>query len=276
MVVTACASARNPGATFAPRPASGNAPSIESQDKALAAGLLRLLVHPSPDAEKAVSAEYTRLGLLEDAFAHLTAAIQMDKRDAEAYDGRARIWRDWGFPARGLGDAARAVYFAPRSAAAHNTWGTLLAGTGSLADARREFDRARALDPDGGYAQTNLCYVEFVSGDIPEAIADCLRALEIDPGSIVAKNNLALSFAAAGQYATAAEEFLATGDVMRGHYNTGVALLAAGRFADARKAFETVSASHALGRLARARAEQARALAAGTLALGPSRAATDR
>ena len=92
-----------------PSATRGNAPSVESQDPALAAALLRLAAHPSAEAHEAVSVEYRRLGLLEDAYTHVTAAATLEPRDARAYEMRARIWRDWGFPSSGMADAARAV-----------------------------------------------------------------------------------------------------------------------------------------------------------------------
>ena len=64
----------------------------------------------------------------------------------------ARIWRDWGFPELGIGPASRATYFAPASAAAENTLGTLLDAIGQPAEARRAFARAvaaRRRAPDG-------------------------------------------------------------------------------------------------------------------------------
>ena len=94
---------------------------------------------------------------MDAAFDHLTAATRLDPRDAAAYDARARIWRDWGFPELGMADSARAVFFAPNSAAAHNTWGTLLAAAGFDAEARREFEAALALDPHAAFARANLC-----------------------------------------------------------------------------------------------------------------------
>ena len=63
---------------------------------------------------------------------------------------------------------------------------------------------------------------------------------------------------------------------MTGRYNAGVANLAAGRYSEARVCFEAVSLSHPLGRIARARAEQARSLSATTLALGPRNAPIER
>jgi tetratricopeptide (TPR) repeat protein len=178
---------------------------------------------------------------------------------------RARIWRDWGFPQRGMGDAARAVYYAPQSAAAHNTWGTVLAASGRPLEARTEFERARALDPDAPYVLSNLCYMEFVSGELDQAIADCRRALVVDPTLVAARNNLALSLAANGRYAAAEEEFRAAGGAAIGHYNAGVAYLAARRFAEARAAFEAVAPAHPLSTRARARAAQARTLAEGNV-----------
>lgn len=247
----------------------GTAPTVESQDKALAGALLRLDAYPSADAHDAVSDEYRRLGLLEQAYAHASAAAAMKPDDASAYERRARIWRDWGFPSTGMGDAARAAFYAPGSPSAHNTWGTLLAATGWLDAARQEFERARTLDPNAGYASTNLCYLAFVAGEARSAAAECRRALALDEHSPVARNNLALSLAAAGDYSAAEREFLASADTMTGHYNAGVAYLAAGRYSDARASFEAVSLAHPLGRLARARAQQARTLANSAIALGP-------
>jgi tetratricopeptide (TPR) repeat protein len=132
---------------------------IESHDLALGAALLALNLAPSPQRHRAVAKEYRRLGIMDAAFDHLTAATRLDPRDAAAYDARARIWRDWGFPELGMADSARAVFFAPRSAAAHNTRGTLLAAAGLEAAARREFQAALSLDPNAGFARANLCRV---------------------------------------------------------------------------------------------------------------------
>jgi tetratricopeptide (TPR) repeat protein len=130
---------------------------VEAQDPALAAALLRLALVPTPAHHRAVADEYRRLRILDAAFDHLSAATRLNPRDAAAYDARARIWRDWGFPQLGMGDSARAVFYAPRSAAAHNTRGTLLAAAGLKEEALREFEAALALDPDASFARVNWC-----------------------------------------------------------------------------------------------------------------------
>jgi tetratricopeptide (TPR) repeat protein len=130
---------------------------IESQDGDLASALLQLALVRTAEHHRAVADEYRRLKILDAAFDHLSAATRIDPRDAAAYDARARIWRDWGVPELGFADSARAVFYAPRSAAAHNTRGTLLAAAGMRTEAAREFEAALRIDPDATFARTNLC-----------------------------------------------------------------------------------------------------------------------
>jgi tetratricopeptide (TPR) repeat protein len=148
---------------------------IEGQDKALAAALFQLRLAATPARHRAVGDEYLRLGIRDMAFDQYTAATRLDPKDAVAYDALARIWRDWGFPEMGIGDAQRAVRYAPRSPAAHNTLGTLLAKIGRTDEARREFAAALDLDPTAEYARTNLCSIspDALAGD---AAAPCPAA----------------------------------------------------------------------------------------------------
>jgi tetratricopeptide (TPR) repeat protein len=145
---------------------------LEASDPKLSNALTTLRLLPSPGAHRAVAREYRRLRVDDAAFDHLKAALRLDPADASAHDELARIWRDWGFPHLGLADSARAVYFAPRSAAVHNTYGTLLAATGQPEAARREFEAALALDPGASFAIENLCQLDRLSG-ITRANGSC-------------------------------------------------------------------------------------------------------
>jgi tetratricopeptide (TPR) repeat protein len=151
-------------------------PTIEAQDRRLGAALLNVRLAPSAAAHRAAAEEYKRLGILDTAFDHLTAATRIDPRDAAAYDARARIWRDWGVPAWGLGDAERAVYYAPLSAVPHNTLGTLLAALGNAEGARREFEKALVLDPKASFALANLCQLAKLAGHSESAPVACSSA----------------------------------------------------------------------------------------------------
>jgi tetratricopeptide (TPR) repeat protein len=175
------------------RPASSAAvlPTVEGQDPALAAALTKLAIAATPEAHRAVAERYRALGILDMAHDHFLIALQLDRGDASAYEGLARNWRDWGFPQLGLGDASRAVYYAPASASAHNTLGTLLAAIGHVGEARRAYQRAVQIEPRAAYALNNLCYLSYLEGELSRARAECQAALEVDPEMIAARHTLA-------------------------------------------------------------------------------------
>jgi tetratricopeptide (TPR) repeat protein len=173
------------------RPASNLLPTVESTDRVLSAALFRLAVAATPKAHIAVGDRYRALGILDMAYDHYLQASQLDRADSAAYEGLARVWRDWGFPALAAADASRAVFYAPASASAHNTWGTVLTATGHRADARREYERAVALEPDAAYAWSNLCYLSFLDGDDARAAAECRMALAVDPELAAALGTMA-------------------------------------------------------------------------------------
>jgi tetratricopeptide (TPR) repeat protein len=173
------------------RPSASLLPTVEGTDRALSAALLRLAIAPSPEAHLAVAERYRVLGILDMAYEHYLRASQIDRTDASAYEGLARTWRDWGFPQLGMADASRAVYYAPASASAHNTWGTVLAAVGHGDEARREYERAIELDPGAAYAWNNLCYLSFLAGDVSKAVTECEEALSADPVLAAAQDTLA-------------------------------------------------------------------------------------
>jgi Tfp pilus assembly protein PilF len=169
---TACSAHRRPD-VHADRRTQVIGSTVEARDPTLAAVLLQLRLTPTAAQHRAVAEQYRRLGILDTAFDHLTAATRIDPRDAAAYDARARIWRDWGYPGLGMSDAARAIYFAPQSAAAHNTYGTLLVAAGLPAQAKREFLAALGLDPGADFARTNLCRLESLGSEPDRAETRC-------------------------------------------------------------------------------------------------------
>ena len=181
-------------------------------------------------------------------------------RFGEAYEVLARIWRDWGFPELGIGPATRATYFAPASAAAENTLGTLLDAVGQPAEARRAFGRALLLDANAGWALNNLCFVELRMGRLAEARSHCEAALTVDPRMTAARNNLALTFVASGDAEAARQAFLATGNAAGAAYNRGIVHMAGRAYTQAAEAFEEAIAARPEFTAAKARAHEARML----------------
>jgi tetratricopeptide (TPR) repeat protein len=185
-----------------------------------------------------VALEYRRLGIEDSAQKWLARSLARDSRFAAAHEETARVWRDWGLPEYAVGHAYRAVYFAPASASAQNTLGTVLDALGRLTEARAAYEKAAALDPGAAWALNNLCYLDFRLGRLDEARRQCQAAIRLSPGLSAAHNNLGLAFAATGDLGKAGEAFFAAGDEAAAHYNLGVIHLAQGRYAAAAEAFE--------------------------------------
>jgi tetratricopeptide (TPR) repeat protein len=238
------------------------AQNLESWDPMLAAALADLARNPTAATHCEVANQYRRLHVLDSADKEYREALALDPHDAAAYDGRARVYRDSGFPALGLGDAYRAVHYAPTSAIAANTLGTVFQAIGKLSDARAQYLRAGQLDPAASYPVMNLCHVDTMLGR-RDAVASCVRALNREPGSVVAHNNLALAYAVAGDYPRAlAEVAAAGGGPATASYNMGVVYMAAREFEHATGAFLDARDSDPLFQMTRRRLKQLDAMQA--------------
>ena len=233
---SACASAGLPIQPQRVAPSASAALTLESSDPALSAALVRLALSPTAEAHRQVALEYRRLGVLDQAHAYFTKAVKLDPNDATALDALARIWRDWGFPERGMPDAQRAVRLAPASAWAANTVGTLLEAEGDIRQARQWYELALRLDFNASYALNNLCYSAVMLAQ-PDAIAECWRAMVAAPTSRVVRNNLGLAYAAAGDLVKATALFDAPLDSAYAQYNLGIVYMGTRQYDKALAAF---------------------------------------
>ena len=251
------AGGKAPEATRTSKPAQNLAPTLESTNPKLRAALLLLVASPTAASHRQVAIEYRRLGVLDAAHEHFTMAAKLQPSDAVSYDALARLWRDWGMPKLALPDARRAVAYAPKSAAAANTLGTVFQALGELNEAKRWYNRSAALDPKAWYAVNNLCYAEILSRE-PYAILTCRRAVESAPDAATARNNLALAHAAAGQLQEARQWFRHASDKATADYNYGIVMMSAHAYRDAEAAFQSALMTDPQFTLAASRARQAR------------------
>jgi tetratricopeptide (TPR) repeat protein len=243
------------------RPAPQIVPTLESWDRKLAAALLLAAAAPSAESLRNVGDEYRRLGVLDVAFRYYNGALRADPADAAAYDGLARIWRDWGLPGLALGDASRAVYYARSSGAAHNTLGTVMQALGNRREARAAYEQARRSDPHASYALTNLCYLSFLEGKTDAALGECRQAITLDPDARPAHNNLALIYASQGRLDLARLELSRDGDEAASQFNMGVIYMATKDYGRAATAFQAALVARPSFFAAGQRARQAKALA---------------
>ena len=220
------------------RPVSNRVRTIEASDPALVAALAGVSAQPTAISHRAVAARYVRLGVLDQAHEHFSAAVALDPTDAASWDGLARIWRDWGFPHLALSDAYRAVYYAPDSPTVHNTLGTVLQALGKWPAARAQFERALALDVTAAYALSNLCHAWRLAGNASRAASACHQALQLQPDLEPARNNLALTYEAAGDRRAALATLAASSDKARAAYNEGLLHLARRDYRQALQSFD--------------------------------------
>ena len=137
-------------------PPRAQLPRVETADAGLRAALEALAAQPTAAAQIQVAREYHRLRVFDDAIAHFDAALALEQRNGEAYDGRARVWRDSGLLGQAIADASRAVFFSPSSPAFRNTLGTVLEALGQFDSARGAYEIALSLDARAAYAENNL------------------------------------------------------------------------------------------------------------------------
>src|SRR3982751_4265749 len=85
-------------------------PTIESTNPALMKALMMVAVEDTAANHRAVALAYRRAGVLDFAYKHFQRATALDPCDAVAYDGMARIWRDWGMPDLALTETYHALH----------------------------------------------------------------------------------------------------------------------------------------------------------------------
>jgi Flp pilus assembly protein TadD len=115
----------------------------------------------------------------------------------------------------------------------------VLHALGRRKEARIAYKLVLLHEPKAAYAFNNLCYLSFVEGNLEVAAAECRAAIGLDPTLTAARNNLGLTYAAAGQLDLAREQFALAGSPAATAYNVGIVHLAERRFADAATEFRT-------------------------------------
>jgi tetratricopeptide (TPR) repeat protein len=147
--------------------------------------------------------------------ASVERALQLDRHDTAALTARAciRSIHDWD-PAGAERDFQEVIAASPSDATAHHWYATnLLAPLGRFDEARAALAKAHELDPLSPSIIASAGFVEYLAGDIAGAIAQCERALSLDPAFSLAHYFLGPILLAAGRgdEAMAALELAAEG-----------------------------------------------------------------
>jgi Flp pilus assembly protein TadD len=142
----------------APKPQS--APTIERLDPALRETLASLEQQASAKAHVAVGQQYWRLRVYDAAYDHFSDALRLEPKNVAAWEGRARVWRDWHLPGPALSDVYKARFYGPDRPEVLNTLGTILEQAGQCRAAQATYASALKLDPTADWAKANLARLQ--------------------------------------------------------------------------------------------------------------------
>ena len=178
---------------------------------------------------------YRQRGFPEIALEHYRLAAARFPDSAEVAVETAKSLRGCGQrleAARSL-DVFLAAHLAEKSAAPVSWLGILRDEMGQWTEGEKAHRAAVALAPGSDYLANNLGYNLLMQNRKPEAATQFRRALELNPGSALARNNLALALA--GRPAEALEEWRRLYDPATAHSNLAAVLIEQGSYAEARR-----------------------------------------
>ncbi len=135
-------------------------------------------------------------------------ALELSESLAEAHTslGVIRFFYDWDIEAARR-EYQRAIALNPGYVTAHWWYAFVLLASGQLEDARRELDEALHLDPLWVPILVDATGLYLESGDESGALSMGRKALELDPTSTLARVNLGLALATQNRLAEALAMF---------------------------------------------------------------------
>jgi TolB-like protein/Tfp pilus assembly protein PilF len=127
-------------------------------------------------------------------------ALGLNESLAEAHTslGAIHLFYDWDIAAARR-EYQKAIALNPQYVTAHWWYAFVLLAAGQLQDARRELDQALRLDPLSVPILVDAASLYLESGDQSGALSMARKALELDPASTFARVNLGLALVAQNQ-----------------------------------------------------------------------------
>ena len=174
-------------------------------------------------------------------------AVETDPELAEAHAslGFVRLHhdRDWDDAEREL---RQAILLKPGIQVAHRWYAFSLSAIGRHAEAFAEIERAREISPQSPVLATAVANVLFLARRYDEAIAQCLKALELDSGAVSAHTVLRWAYEKKGMHREALsayeQERIFAGDTPTTRIKRASVLASVGRRDEARVILEEILA----------------------------------
>jgi Zn-dependent membrane protease YugP/Tfp pilus assembly protein PilF len=142
-------------------------------------------------------------GAFDAAITSYNAALRLDRKQIDAYVGRATAFIGTGKFDEALADMDTAIRLAPDVAGLWTTRASIHASRGDHDRALGDFDSALRLIPESSQALVGRGLAFYRKGDLDRAIADVNQALRFNPNDALALNNRGAAFLKKGEYVSA-------------------------------------------------------------------------
>jgi tetratricopeptide (TPR) repeat protein len=133
-------------------------------------------------------------GIIANAIADFSRALELDPNNADAYKHRGTAYRITGYYERAASDFTRLIEIDSNDADAYNNCGLAYELIGDYKQSIADFTQAIEIDPHNTDIYNNRGCLYNLSGNYDSAIADFTRAIEIDPHNDEAYKNRGITF----------------------------------------------------------------------------------
>jgi tetratricopeptide (TPR) repeat protein len=194
----------------------------------------RVAVNPADfESRLALARHYESTGIYELALEHLTAASQLAPARADLVVWRAKMLEALGLKTEAYGLLEAFFRAHPDASLVIARMGMLAEDAGNLGKAEEHWRAAIRLDPASDKFHNNLGNNLLLQKRNAEAATAFRNALERNPNSAIARNNLGLALAAEPEQVLAV--WKATMDPATAHNNLAAMYMEQGRLEDARR-----------------------------------------
>jgi type IV pilus biogenesis/stability protein PilW len=146
-------------------------------------------------------------GRLDQAIAEFNKAIELNPRDAEAYNYRGSAYLQKGQVDLAISDYDQVLRLKPRDAEVYTDRGVAYGAKGQFDRAIADFNRAIELKPSYALAWSCRGGMYLHKGQLDRAIADFSKAVEVDPGYAMGYNNRGTAYMQQKRYDQAIFDF---------------------------------------------------------------------